>query len=141
MTLTEFLLARYDDAEAAARSCPPWPWRVATAEDQDVVDDVYAGETVVAADGFPVSDPFSLSGPQTRAVRDHIARHDPAWVLAECDVKRRIVALHAADADFSESCAMCGTADEFPEHWPCGTLLALAHPYADHPDYQDEWRV
>jgi hypothetical protein len=27
-------------------------------------------------------------------------------------------------------------------HWsyPCDTLKLLALPYADHPDYRDEWR-
>lgn len=48
----------------------------------------------------------------------------PARVLIECEVKRRIVALHAHQEGFF-------TPDE---------LRALALPYADHPDYRQEWR-
>lgn len=52
----------------------------------------------------------------------------PARVLAECEAKRRIV----------EVAERFGT-------WEGGmadvTLRYLALPYADHPDYRDEWKV
>jgi hypothetical protein len=51
----------------------------------------------------------------------------------ECEAKRRIVELHRAkDNGF---CTHCNW------KWPCVTLRLLALPYADHPDYQPEWRV
>ncbi|MET9728696.1 DUF6221 family protein [Streptomyces zaomyceticus] len=81
----------------------------------------------------------------------HIARHDPARVLAEVDAKRQMVALHgpvilragggAAHFDTTRVCRSCEPPKQFPETaWPCPTLRLVALPYADHPDYQDAWR-
>lgn len=58
-------------------------------------------------------------------------------VLAECEAKRRIVELHHRVKPLfgGWSCGICldnGGVD-------CRTLRALALPYADHPDYRDEW--
>ena len=53
-------------------------------------------------------------------------------VLAECDAKRRIVGLHHEILTICQGCAN--------ESYPCRTLRALALPYADHPDYREEWR-
>ena len=103
MTLTAFLLARFDEDEAAG----------------------------------------GCGGPDRAC-----DRLSDRW-LAELEAKRRIVDLHAlvptpppstwryVDID---ACAMCGTSDEYPEAWPCETLRALAAVYADHPDYQPEWK-
>lgn len=61
------------------------------------------------------------------ADRDHIARWDPARVLAEVDAKRR----------------QLDAFDEYGTHdtWDLidTTLRLLAIPYAGHPDYQKEW--
>jgi hypothetical protein len=61
-------------------------------------------------------------------------------VLAKCEAKRRIVALHW---DTDPSCARCANPDDemTNEPWPCATLRLLALPYADHSDFQPEWRV
>lgn len=53
----------------------------------------------------------------------HIARHDPARILAECEAKRAIVAYDHVD---------------LATYIDMTRLLAL--PYADHPDYREEWR-
>jgi hypothetical protein len=50
-----------------------------------------------------------------------IARWDPARVLAECAAKRRIVEMYAG------------------QHGQPYVLHFLALPYADHPDYRQEW--
>jgi hypothetical protein len=54
---------------------------------------------------------------------EHIARHDPARVLADVEAKRRIV--------------------EWDAEQPVdrGVLNILASVYADHPDYREEWRA
>ena len=57
-----------------------------------------------------------------RGARDHIARWDPARVLAECEAKRRLIALGEKDSYWDD------------------VLRILALPYADHPDYREEWR-
>ena len=50
-------------------------------------------------------------------------------VLAECEAKRRIVEWWMAGRDGDES--------GYDTH---RLLTALALPYADHPDYRQEWR-
>lgn len=73
-------------------------------------------------------------------------------IKAECEAKRRIVEEHQP-VDYSGlgmtspgACCICG-ADLGMGDWewvegsfPCATLRALALPYADHPDYRQEWR-
>lgn len=58
-----------------------------------------------------------------------------ARALAECEAKRRIVALHTGAYWSDNVCAV----DE--ELLPCETLSMLAQPYADHPDFREEWRA
>ncbi len=110
-TLTEFLLDRIAEDEAVARAA--------------------------ATDGYGAIDWAGESGPTDV----HIARHDPARVLADCEAKRRLIAIHwdfqwsaepDPDEDRTFGCYEC--------HGPCLILGALAMPYADHPDYRDEWR-
>lgn len=103
-TLTEFLLARIAEDEEAAGRLP--------------------------ADGHRVADGRVLSVAGTGAGWPD--RWNPVRVLAECEAKRRIVALHP---EMLEACQGCDA-----ESYPCRTLLALALPYADHPDYREEWR-
>lgn len=67
---------------------------------------------------------------------EHIARHDPARVLAEVAAKRALLDVHRDDYG---SCSTCGTAGEYDVPWPCTTVELLALPYANHPDYRSEW--
>ena len=65
------------------------------------------------------------------------------WVrqLAECEAKRRIVERHRGFG-FDEEWApegYCGECEGTLSS-PCATLRLLALPYADHPDYREEWR-
>ena len=123
MTLTEFLLARIAEDEAVARD---------------------AGERR----GLPYESPLY--------VVDDNYRHDqvgiyPERVLAECEAKRRIVGIHELDPievySWGTTGGGCGLCDHSCEtggdtwgHDPCETLKALALPYADHPDYRQEWK-
>lgn len=77
---------------------------------------------------------------------EHIARHDPARVLAECEAKRRIVEwhkpMHPSDSRYLPACEGCwdeGGMDGAPTY-PCRTIRWLAVPYADDPGYREEWR-
>lgn len=66
---------------------------------------------------------------------------DPSRALAEVDAKRRILQEHRDD-DYGD-CLGCGmSAMEEMRNGidDCPTLLALALPYAGHPDYRDEWK-
>jgi hypothetical protein len=88
-----------------------------------------------------------------RYERIHFAQWNPARarVLAECEAKRRIVALHGDGGHtvgwtkdvyggVDHACLECGTFDEYGVEWPCTTLRILALLYTDHPDYVEEWR-
>lgn len=68
----------------------------------------------------------------------HIARWDPARVLAECAAKRKIIALHAPMTPHRE-CPTCRENGGNHGNYPCDTLLALAQPYAGRPGWREEW--
>jgi hypothetical protein len=120
MTLTEFLLARIAEDEAAATVAPfDHHW---TAHPDEVRQPIKAGGKAHVATC-------------AKSVMAHIARHDPARVLAECEAKRRIV----ADHDDQHDCPGWGTASAWP-YVGCSVLRLLALPFADHPDYRPEWK-
>jgi hypothetical protein len=119
MTLTDFLLARITEDEAWARA--------ASEGDGYQNWDTPSTGVVQLAGG-------DLDGlvPTSRAAAEHIVRHDPARVLADCDAKRRIVMAPQPDSGTDFSGGVC-TAFAWVHK-----ILAL--PYAGHPDYRDKWR-
>ena len=118
-TITQFLLARIAEDEAVARAASLGPWHVNPESDE-----------VLAVDDITVCDAFALSGPQLRATTAHIARHDPARVLAEGAAKRAVVWLYNSESEYERGDYGQGVED---------ALLRLATPYAEHPDYDAEW--
>ena len=59
-------------------------------------------------------------------------------LLRDVEAKRKIVELHLPErlGYFTDiNCQQCRV------HDPCPTLRFLALPYADHPDYDEAWRV
>ena len=78
---------------------------------------------------------------------DHVARHDPARVLAECAAKRRLVlACRDSRPDLHFLGARPRGLADFPltpadQHQLAAlTLALLALPYAEHHDYRPAWR-
>lgn len=74
----------------------------------------------------------------TRSDAQHMVRHSPRRVLAECEAKRRIV-------DYRQHAARDSAATGMPIFEAQlsaydAALRALALPYADHPDYDEAWR-
>jgi hypothetical protein len=78
-----------------------------------------------------------------RTVANHIVNHDPARVLREVEAKRRILTDVVSEMD--------SMTDQIHLEWGAGPLdpttreslillRLLALPYADHPDFRDEWR-
>ncbi|MFJ4847564.1 DUF6221 family protein [Streptomyces sp. NPDC088733] len=118
--LVGFLRARLDEDAAVAHAAAdgPWtPWRSTLHGLGDLLHPVStAGQKPGARAGIATSSWLDA---------EHIARWDPARVLAEVDSKRRAFELlHDEGGDLM-------FADVFK-------LMAL--PYADHPDYEDGWR-
>ena len=118
--LTEFLLARIAEDEAAAHH----------ARGLLGMDAQWHTAEHLRERGLTIAD------------ARHVERWSSARVLAECEAKRRIVELH----DCVHECIGDGNLTADPNlqdgayGGPCDTLLLLALPYADHPDYRDEWR-
>lgn len=134
LTLTDFLLARIAEDEAVARGASTlanWRYDPTKVNSVDREESVFAGPpgamAITIASTGPADDPQSM--------RDaaHIARHDPARVLAECEAKRRIVeSLIDMEPVEDERKGQVVTL-----RWVCHSL---ALPYADHPDYREEWK-
>jgi hypothetical protein len=59
-----------------------------------------------------------------------LTRMTPQRVLAECEAKRRII----------DSCAPVAGYGNTGRAVPMDVLMAVAAPYADHPDYREDWR-
>lgn len=113
MTLTEFLLARIAEDEVVARSATRPPW----------IDDANTPAPAVYSptDDSYVTDPHNWDAVGSDTA--HIARHDPARVIAECEAKRQVIALEDRGYDMEQA------------------LRSLAAIYSDHEDYQEEeWK-
>ena len=125
--LTDFLLARIAEDEAAARGAAD-----------------HWGD-LIAAYAYGATEAFG-------------ERHDPARVLAECEAKQRIVERAKATwadvfannplmdhpgqrvGEYSASEYRDLYGEEEPPWWLASDLRDLAAVYADHPDFQEEWR-
>ncbi|MEU5281048.1 DUF6221 family protein [Streptomyces asoensis] len=80
---------------------------------------------------------FQLSGFHP-TIALHVALHDPARVLREVAVKRRVLARHAlgpatGDPELPWDNRNDGQYDG--DTWACDDLFDLASPYGDHPGY------
>jgi hypothetical protein len=112
------------------------------AEDKRMAADAAAAS---GREAWAVADPPATGLPAPAA--DHVARHDPARVLAECSARRRLVlACRDTRPDLSFLGARPRGMADFPlsprdSHQLAALALALlALPYADHHDYRPEWR-
>lgn len=133
MDLAEFLLARIAEDEEDARlaasqrdpewfleEVPPLPWGVD------------APDPVIISKGKPIIRVTDYNP----CAAWHIARHDPARVLADCAAKRRIVKRHIpaqVGPRAGLDCFMDG------DTYPCEDLRIIALIWAGHPDYRNEW--
>lgn len=127
MRISDFLIARYDEAEAAALA------------------DIGARYGI---DSVPHLRECEIN---TRDVNPCDCGY-PAHVLADIASKRAVLGVHER-IDYGESyqgapavCSPCQEVDGYGTEsigdrgtWPCPTLRILASVYADHADYQQEW--
>lgn len=125
MSIVEFLRARYAEEERLAAHSGGISWTVEAGE---------ILHNVVISDASLAENPAWLSvrlvaEEMTKATACHIARHDPARILAEVEAKQQLLDQHVA---------YYGAGDD--TDWPVRTLTLLALPYAAHPDYDERWR-
>jgi hypothetical protein len=120
--LATFLLARIAEDRAAAEAATPGVWKLWGMSVMAAQDGTSNADTAVDV----ARTAMRIDGKPRTFDAQHIARWDPARVLAECEVKRRIVE-RVSDVAW----ATYSVRDVVLE------LLAL--PYADHPDYRSEW--
>jgi hypothetical protein len=139
-TLAAWLLEQIEADEAVARAAisagsPRWEVRGERVEVAGYVGEWDAFScTIVFDEGSPSADQAA-----------HIARHDPARVLAECAAKRRIVdrAEHVREQieslryDEGEDQTTLATAAYELAH----SMRALASVYADAPGWRSEWSL
>lgn len=159
MTLTEFLRERI--AEEVGRVIPaarqPWPIPSDMRHEKEVTLHALAldmrcptchvgpGETCRAmvpphhapkpADGQHAQR-YALARADYRRRYGTLAEWNQARVLEECRAREVIIRLHEGEHE----CSL----PRWASGWGvvgCATLRALAMPYADHPDYRQEWRV
>lgn len=160
--LVAFLTARLDEDEADARNaCPPRrpvssgeAWAVESSDAHEPMSDGGIPAAVWVVTGPEGEDGIAAVNNHHRAV--HIARHDPARVLAEVAAKRRMIGYYVvttrlcAEAkqriDTAESAGREANKRDYADWDRANTeasILAdpvrlLALPYADHPDYRRE---
>ncbi|MFD0405600.1 DUF6221 family protein [Kitasatospora sp. NPDC127116] len=151
--LLQFLRARLDEDERLAQAATPGPWRHDATKHWHQPGTCQFEEAVFA--GAPGSAAICVAGtgdsddPQSMADADHIARHDPARVLAEVDAKRQLLGpggpFCTSECDRPDNQPMdpdTGWTTPLEHHFDCGIHRAaeiLAAPYADHPDYRPVW--
>lgn len=150
MDLAQFLLARIAEDEAAARaaSIGSAEWRLDDLDESVLWWPPERAEVIEKErqHGYPLSDHWRGTTIESAGeqIAPHIARWDPARVLAECEAKRGIIAAHPhrfreGDGNLVGDEWHCQTCmNEF--RW-CPTLRLLTLPYADHPDFREEWRA
>ena len=130
--LRAFLAARLDEDEAAAKAATAGPWAF---EGDDPTDD----ELYSVHDGIVDLVGVTVAFTRDRQVANgqHMARHDPARVLREVEGKRKILAEHKA---VTRLAGLTGQELGFLGWYREWMLKNLAAAYADHPDYQPEWK-
>ncbi|MFD6113614.1 DUF6221 family protein [Streptomyces yangpuensis] len=129
--LVQFLRARLDEDEQTARNATPGGWSTRNLGRHDL-SAVIQGAAMLA----------QTDSPHGAADGLHIARHDPARVLAEVDAKRRLLEL--CSPPLVEVTGPGDGARQFVpgegKPWGDDVMRLLALPYASHRDYREDWR-
>jgi hypothetical protein len=139
ITLSEFLMARIAEDESAANAV------------KDVGSTAWSVRMVPEPRGFDAQHVAVI----TDRARTMLAHHfDPARILAGCDATRMIMAIHCAyvpsgdptyspdwqTTDWCVGCSYNSFEDIITEHIDdCPVLRALALPFANHPEFREEW--
>lgn len=129
-------------AAAMPGGVPGEQWRVSGthADDGGTYWSITTGTPDLVQTVELVGSGMSGGGAHTEEVALHIVRHDPARVLAEIDAKRQIVEDFERADRYSRTTWGQSNADQSRARTMGKVVRLLALPYADHPDYREEWR-
>ena len=134
--LVEFLRARLDEDEAAAKAAAEFPgrhWDFSNGGEGRERDGILWDDDHANVIGW-LDDHLACAA--------HAARHDPRRTLREVEAKRRIMGRHHANED--GMCEGCPTSEITMEPQieigECPELRDLAAVYTEHPDYQPGWK-
>lgn len=133
--LIEFLRARLaeDESAALAASGPKarfTQWDLSEWHGREEPHSLIGQGTA----GQPYALGHFTSSPIPTVQAAHIARHDPARVLAEVEAKREVIRLAERAYDFAPTFTT-GFASAMEQ-----ALRMFAQPFAGHPDYREDWR-
>lgn len=126
--LVEFLTAQYDEDEKTARAAGGGR---ASGRRWDAVQAADCRARGAIGDGHGDIVVYECYAGADHA--NHIARHDPARVLADIAAKRRRLERHTPGDG-----AFCGACEQ---EWPCEDVRIDASVYADRPGYKPQWAV
>jgi hypothetical protein len=73
-------------------------------------------------------------------VKEWIVLANPTRMLVWSGVRRNLVSLHSSVGADVERDGAEPTCEDCTQPMPCRTLRMLATLYADHPDFQEQWR-
>ncbi|MFE9845791.1 DUF6221 family protein [Streptomyces goshikiensis] len=137
----QFFRACLDEDERIASATVPGPWEWTPEGDQwgdcgPSLVQCLGGEEVDVLSAWG-HDAWGMSVADGAA--EHIARHDPARVLAEVDVKRQVLDRYEEQACLLAN-HMGGILTKYLVEELLRTVRLLALPYADRPGYLDKWR-
>jgi len=135
--LASWLRVQFDEEQRLAeRAIKASGGRIWTADENGIFpqDDPSNHPGAFLADAYGCTDP---------GYGFHIARWDPARVLAEIDAKRRILDLHTgghecSGYDHQGEIDRCRYYHDFEI---CSTVRLVAVPYAGRPGWQEQWGV
>lgn len=137
--LVDFYATRLDEEEQIAKAATAGPWSIG---EPLPYGDPDGGLSVVSGDDEVAGSGHSGGGVWAQVDADHILRHDPARVLRDVEVGRRILGLYTASRERDEW--MRQATGEAPTALATAAygeaLKALALSHADHEDYQEAWR-
>lgn len=144
MTLTEFLLARIAEDEAVAQKAGGDEWEYAACCGAMQIQTVRVDGTLGYEQHRAITRDYEgLSDSVEEDAGPHVARHDPARVLTECEAKRRIVeewrTFSKVNASHSTPLPQALTSAGIVVGLD-RALRTLASAYADHSDYLPEWK-
>ncbi|WP_031051159.1 DUF6221 family protein [Streptomyces sp. NRRL F-5650] len=131
----QWLREQLDDDERTARAATDGPW---TTMGQRVLDPSPPSNRL----GIGMAVGHAAASADYNETAEHIARHDPARVLAEVEAKRGVLRQYT---DLREQVRNPVSAENRSRaralQGEIGDVLRLlALPYADRPGYRDEWR-